>query len=683
MGEFVGVDPANLRELTHRLQALHDMLAKNSPIMQQKMQKWGSDVSFAVLPRLIDEALNDARDMDARTSRAYELAHEKGWDPLAGAPGKDMPFCAVPQRAPIVRLDWDATGQSGYQAHQDAAELSKILSGTDPATVMATYGRDKGAIRTLLAPLAERLRSHLNDKEYLGVFWQSVGPLAAHLAKTLHDNGSATDPVLTKKDTAILAAFGAALAAATRLRTVSGNGKAGEPLISDSVKSALKSGDPWSIGMLLKYGPHGTAWDTDFLTDVTRLMLDARQAGKIDWPSSHQQLVTDMDVNHHQRALAEFDAMGAVLDRAAENGVAARHVLGNPTTGLVYTRMLVNDSWHTPGYDPAAYFSKYVDATSRRADPDYLPDPGKIDLSSHAAAFLQAAVSADRGTTLDAKESAWSVVNIVQSTSEFSKVHPDIVLPHEIRKALIFTADRYLPDFAASVNHDFTSAAMQKANNPSNPWTPITKASELEAFFNQALQDPKEFGAFQGTMDGRISIAVAATIKDPSDENYLVEMGSLYGLIERLKGQRHFAAEQLADEEAARRQTALSIITGGFGALSFNKALGIGTVSQVIVALATPPASGMFDTGHALQALRDNADAFRAQVLHVEVPVIQGLITAGAVLPPANASWIRHGVVTPDAALADWISQHADTEYSRKTLTEWIRDAQNAMRLQQ
>ncbi|MCT9931958.1 hypothetical protein N5079_17285 [Planotetraspora sp. A-T 1434] len=682
MGEFVGVDPANLRELTHRLQALQETLSKHGPAMQQKMQKWGSNVSFAVLPRLIDEALNDARDMDARTSRAYDLAAEQGWNPFGVKPTGGSPYRDVPPPAPIVRLDWATTGQSGYQAQRDAAELSGLLAHTDPATLMAMYGRDKGVIRGLLAPLAERLRGHLNDKDYLGVFWQSVGPLAARLAKTLHDNGSSTDPLLTKEDTAILAAFGAALAAATRLRTSSGSGDS-KALLPDSAKAALRAGDPWSIGMLLKYGPHGTAWDTDFLTDITRFMLDARKAGKIDWPSSHQQLTTDMDANHHQRALAEFDAMGAVLDRAAENGKAARHVLGNPTTGLAYTRMLVNDSWHTPGYDPAAYFSKYVDATSRSADPDYLPDPGKINLSSHTAAFLQAAVSAGRGTTLDAKESAWSVVNIVQSTSEFSKVHPGTVLPHEIRKALIFTADRYLPDFAASVNHDFTSAAMQKANDTSNPWTPVTKASELEAFFNQALQDPEEFGAFKGMMDGRISIAVAATIKDPSDENYLVEMGSLYGLIERLKGQRHFATEQLADEDAARRQTALSIVTGGFGALSFNKALGIGTISQIIVALATPPASGMFDTGHALQALRENADAFRTQVLHVEVPVIQGLITAGAVRPPANASWISNGVVTPDAALADWISQHAETEYSGKTLTEWIRDAQDAMRLQQ
>ncbi|MEW9530391.1 hypothetical protein [Microbispora sp. NPDC049125] len=38
MGEFVGVDPANLKELARRLQRLHDLLARHSPVIQQKIQ---------------------------------------------------------------------------------------------------------------------------------------------------------------------------------------------------------------------------------------------------------------------------------------------------------------------------------------------------------------------------------------------------------------------------------------------------------------------------------------------------------------------------------------------------------------------------------------------------------------------------------------------------------------------
>ncbi len=184
-------------------------------------------------------------------------------------------------------------------------------------------------------------------------------------------------------------------------------------------------------------------------------------------------------------------------------------------------------------------------------------------------------------------------------------------------------------------------------------------------------------------MNARVSLAVAANIKDPSDADYLSEMASLYGAIQRLENDRHFSEEQLKDVEAQRNQTALGVLSGGFGALSFASPWGPGTIAQFLTGTTSPFVNASFSTDHAVQALKDNADAFRKQVLGIEVPVIQGLINAGAIRPPTDATWYKNGTLIPDANFVEWISGHAESEYGGKTLLEWIRAAQVAMRMQQ
>ncbi|GAB3883679.1 hypothetical protein GCM10027612_16180 [Microbispora bryophytorum subsp. camponoti] len=435
MGEFVGVDPANLNELTKRLEQLHDLLARHSPLIRQKMEKWGSEVGTVSLPGLIAAALDDVRDMDARTTRAHELARQQGWSALGPAPG--LPGLTF-NRPPNVRLDWEATGQSGYQGKRDAETLTAALADKNPEST-----------RIALSGLSDRLQQHLADNDYQAAFWAGAGPLALRAARALYERAGGA--LFSAESVSVLRALGASLAAASQMRV--GTGKDRRPLLPAAIRAGLTgNSDPWSVGMLVKYGPDGRSWDSRMLADLTRAMLDARAAGKTIWPPARGKLETDADASRHQRLMAEYDAVGAVLQRAAENGMAARHVLGDPDTGLKYARMLVSDSWHTPGYDASLYASAYLDPISRDAAPGYLEPPGKIDTSSSTAAFLKAAVSAERGTSADAKESAWSVVHIAQATADFSKLHPQTVLPREIRQALIYTADRYLPDFAASVN---------------------------------------------------------------------------------------------------------------------------------------------------------------------------------------------------------------------------------------
>lgn len=660
MGEFVGVDPANLKELTKRLEQLHDLLARHSPLIQQKMQKWGSEVGTTSLPGLIAAALDDVRDMDARTTRAYELAREQGWSALTRAPGAlGLTF----DRPPDVRLDWEATGQSGYQGKRDAEALTAAVEGKNPEDT-----------RIALSGLSERLQRHLADEDYQAAFWAGAGPLALRAARALYERAGTA--LFSAESESVLRALGASLAAASQMRV--GTGEDRRPLLPAETRATLTgNSDPWSVGMLVKYGPDGRSWDSRLLADLTRAMLDARAAGKTIWPPARGRLETDADASRHQRLMAEYDAVGAVLQRAAENGLAARHVLGDPATGPKYARMLVSDSWHTPGYDPGPFLSSYVHPGGT------LPPIGQVDLSAPTAAFLKAAVSAERGTSVDAEESAWSVVHIVQATADFAKLHPEKTLPTAIRQSLIHTAHRYIADFAQGASREYGSGATPLGDARGNPWMAIVNRSVLEKFLDQALRDPRELGAFKGSADARIAAAVTATVKAPGDENFLREMAGLYGLVQRVENGRQFASAQKQDEEATRNQVALSILSGGFGALSFSNPWGPGTIAQFLTGVTAPVVNDSLDTGHASQALQRNNDAFRNAVFGVELPVVQGLVNAGVLRPPADATWFKDGKVVPNRNLTAWLSAHGETVLGGRRLDDWVEEARSAMRGQQ
>ncbi|GII64127.1 hypothetical protein Skr01_42120 [Sphaerisporangium krabiense] len=442
MGEFVGVDPANLRELAVRLQRLHAVLARYGPAMQQKMQKWGSGLDYTALPRLLDEALNDARDMEARTTRAFDLA-------ARAAGGADAPPHHAPAAGATVELDWTASGHSAHQAGHDAATLDAALAA----------GPERADTRT--HPVRESLVRHLNDGSYLGAFWAGACPLALRAARSLARRAGAA--MFSAESAGILRALGASLASATQMRK--GTGKDRRPLMSDETRAAIIGHDDlWSVAMLFKYGPRGNAWDSRFLAEMVRAVLDARAAGALDVPLPEP---TEDNAARLARRRAEFDPVVAVLGRASENGQAARHVLGCPVTGPSYAAMLVDDGWRAPGEGP--------------------------DLGGPVGDFLTAAVSAGRGVTEDAKESAWSVVTIVRAASEFGDRRPGAALPDGVRAALAFTADRYLPDLAAPGPGN---EARPPAGSPPGSWTPHVAEADLTRFVHHAFPDPRDAAAF-------------------------------------------------------------------------------------------------------------------------------------------------------------------------------------------
>ncbi|MFI6511660.1 hypothetical protein ACIBCT_28995 [Streptosporangium sp. NPDC050855] len=667
MGEFVGVAPDRLEKLTAQLKRLHEILADRGSVIQRKMEKWDAQVGFGALPRLVDTARDDARDMETRTERAYELARLKGWDPKApvmGMPG----HVPGPIPPPVVPLDWKATGRSGFQAERDATALVTAMDGENPE------GK-----RAALREAAEKLRLHPKDNDYLRTFLQIAGPTTAQAARVLSDGDHSEGTLFSCQDQGVLTALAGALAAAGSLRT--GSGKDARPLMSDATRAALtRAKDPWSVGMLLKHGPSGKNWDSRLLADITRSLLDARKAGTISFPptrSGNGSSDLGGDVFRFQKVLADHDPVIAALNRSAENGKAARHVLGDPDRGLTYTRMLVDDSWRTPGADS---FHRRPAPPGGMTDPS--PKIGQVDLSSHVGTFLEAAASAKRGGGTDARESAWSVVNIAKATAEFSRLNPEKVLPAETRRALNFAIDRYLPDFAASARLGVPSEAVLSKRSANGLWVSYFSHSELKGLLKQALHDEKDLGKLLGSMDARLSGATKATVLDPSDQNYLSEMAALYGFVSKIEADRNFTEAEKKDAQNKRDATFLSMISGGFGALNFTKAVGPTTSAQVFTSLAQPPLNQALDTDHATDAMKSNAEVFYDRVLRVKIPVVQGLINAGAIDVERDASWFRDGVLTPNAEFANWYSMNAQKKVAGKELEEWVRITEADMQTQ-
>ncbi|GAB3883672.1 hypothetical protein GCM10027612_16160 [Microbispora bryophytorum subsp. camponoti] len=83
-----------------------------------------------------------------------------------------------------------------------------------------------------------------------------------------------------------------------------------------------------------------------------------------------------------------------------------------------------------------------------------------------------------------------------------------------------------------------------------------------------------------------------------------------------------------------------------------------------------------------MEADKTSEDEFRARLLHVKIPVIQGLLIANAIDLPANTSWYQDGAISPNADFTDWYSTHEGVVYGGRRLEEWVRDAEHAMDIQ-
>lgn len=590
---MVGVDPVRVAQLASRLESLRDSLHAGHAPIRHALQQYVPGADIGALDDALHRCDRDAADMRARARLAEQLAREEH-NTMIGHVAGPVTGVAAP-RAGWVHIPWDRKDVSSELGNLDTRRLHTALHGGG------------GIDRAELRKIANDLREHTGDKHFLRAFWSHAGPDAANLARLLHNQHATGDDagkdLFTADDTGILKAFGGSLAGASKA-----------DVLPDGIdKTFAGSDDLWSASMLFKFGPNGKSYGegngANLLASMTRSLIDHK--GKFDIPVGPRADRSYSAADHQAKQLAEYDPRVAVFDRAAQNGAAARHVLGG-ANGQRYTKALLTRTWKTPGFN------------AHDLAPGTVPDNvyqqvDAFDLSPHVAALLKAAAAAPRGNTVDAKESAWAVTHMIDTISSGRPA----TIPPAIKSALFDVSCRYIPDFAANSDNPEGDYAHHEGDKPNGPWAVDVNMNIQRSFFDRILTTPGEIGAFRGVVMAQMTGSVGRTASSHG-EDYLRHMGSLYGLVQSVEGDHKFDAAARSDAKQAEVQMLISVLGTGFGKLSLGDDIGRRLkTAQNTYDVGSSAISSLIPSQKALQALHDEGKDFDTSLPYVRAPVVQ------------------------------------------------------------
>src|ERR1700744_692232 len=235
----VGVDPGRVSQAAGALENLRDVLAANVPTIVNTMQEYwnsgaGSPFSLAALQQAQSRSPEAAPDMRTRAELAAAwLAQSVN---LAGSGMVSIPWGNTP--ATLAELD-----QLDAQAQAKALSAAEAESGKNPTGA-------RTAITAIQLDIADHTKS--GDTSWLTQFYTQAAPAVANLAATLNSEDGQHMVVLSPQDRKILNTYATGLAYADKNGTLS----------QTTINAFSQSKNLWSVGMLFKFGPPGSAYGT-------------------------------------------------------------------------------------------------------------------------------------------------------------------------------------------------------------------------------------------------------------------------------------------------------------------------------------------------------------------------------------------------------------------------------------
>ncbi len=598
-GDFVGVDPERLDRLATQLERLRDAIGANAPVILNGMSEYDTGLNLTLLRNAIQYSVDDAAAMRTRAQMADNLQRTATVITAQGAPPVQIG----------VMIPWDEIS-SGSAAQADAQLLQQAES--DPNSPQA---------RAEILSVEADIQDHMDapgGSAYLAAFYNYASPQVAALARTLDEQDGASD-VLSAQDAKILKTFAAGLAEAATSQNFN---------LEAVSRAFTRAPDMWSSAIFFKYAT-GSAFassnGTQLLAGMSRAVLtdaangDPSLAAPI--PDTEPQAGAAQQ-NEFQKLMAEYDPVVAVIGTTAGNPAAAQDVLGGPN-GENYAKDLLNYPWNTGG--------AWASLGGNQPHTPLTHIPG-IDTSAAAAAFLNAATAAPGG--IMSPVSAQAVINIVNATAEYSQAQPGAVLPHNIRLAFIGIAQRNAMGFGISAPGG--SPAVIPAWTGKGSWAEVSKTS-LKPFLAQALNDPSDFGRFQGYLNSQIPNAVTATVGGQDD--YLHPMADLYGLVQQTENGLNFDTAEKQAAQAAYNQMMVGILTAGVtsavGAIPLAAAAAgaadAAAAANAVIQMSAPAATALIPTGDAAGAVEAGIQATQSDESYMWPLVVQGLINAHAI----------------------------------------------------
>ena len=456
----VGVDPGRVSQAAAALENLRDVLTANVPTIVNLMNEYwssgaGSPISLSVLQQAQRRSVDDATEMRTRAQLAEAwLAQNVS---LTGTGMVNIPWGSTP--AAMKELD-----------SLDAAAQAKALAAAE-----AQSGKDPKAVRAEIQAIQLDISDHVKsgDGAWLNAFYTAGATGVANLAATLNREDGQDGVVLTAQDEQILHDYATGLAYADKHTTLS----------ATTINAFSGAKDLWSVGMLFKFGPPGSAYGTqenstlnratgqvtvvpNLLAQVTTAIELARMRGGYTIPLTGSDVpLGSPDAADVTQLMQQFDPAEAMLTLATQNGAAAREVMAGPDGKQIAVDLMTRpiefyyasfDNHGTlQGFLPTAAPRDYFDGQMI----DYADGAGAwqshpVTLSSSVIGrfFDTAANSAGRGNGPAAYNSAQAALNLIEAAP--SPTGDDgIPLPQPERQALLHTAQNYMLDLAQSTTN--------------------------------------------------------------------------------------------------------------------------------------------------------------------------------------------------------------------------------------
>jgi hypothetical protein len=695
MSEEVGVQPGRLSELASKLEQLREVLVANVPTIVSTLNEYwssgqGTPINLSALQQAQGRSVDDAADIRARSNRAT------AWEHKANALLPDG----------MVSIPWNRPpSEPNAASAQGVAELLTQAEAED--------AKDPKAARALIAKVGADIEQHLDagDTAWLVAFYNQASPQVANLAATLNreDGQKSVDgsmpAVLTQRDQQILKTFATGLAYADKNGTLS----------STAINAYAEAKNLWSVGMLFKFGPPGSAYGTqesgtppnvtpNLLAKVTTAIELARMDGGYTIP------LTGVSYNASGAAevtqlLQEFDPSQVMLTLATQNGVAAREVLGDhkplppsllspgeqniPIGQAIASGLMLRPTTeYYPNLGPdglGALRGFYPDPVPTSYGPDGQPTDFNVPLDAQfhpvtispgvIGNFFNAATSAPRGYNTAAYESAQSAMNIIDGTPPPSTAS----LKAPVRQALLNTAERYLLDLGLScINVPFggaltTSKVRQLGNEVGDPNAPYSiqiaagKGSALQNFLQQVTSNPRDAGILMASAKMAFGKYYGLTVAGKLPQ--VMQQSDPAGAMAMLVGQIQTQADAVGIQDANARdaQNAEYNALLSFAESSATKIPVIGTAVGSAQTAASLLGINLpqFSVDNAADLQQRDAQNYALLQMSIVVPMTQGLIDEG-VIPASslkNQVWFHDGQIVLNnnneyGAFIEWFGLH-------------------------
>jgi hypothetical protein len=461
--------------------------------------------------------------------------------------------------------------------------------------------------------------------------------------------------------------------------------------------------------MLVKFGPPGDQWGTSeakspqnpdglsLLAVLTDNVYRDAQAGKIQIPlGGGYNRYDQQDQSKLQDTLADYDPLSVMLKADGQNKNASWQVMGdtNPAYGNVgpgLAKLLLWNNGDLPGLD-ARYVRGGPNDKGQYPGSFTLVPPGKsvdgypetiilnfVD-SKVSGPFLDAATSAPRGTSIDAKYSTQAALNIINGTPPGSGEN-GFKLDPELQKALTNTAQRYLLDLGMSATNDNPGTVIQPGGQlPA--WSLQIKGqgedNPLSAFLSQITSNKDDLATLNAAAKVTFGNIYAQTqlgklppeLKDASADDAMVR------LLARIDTAANTNGINLAKDVDEQHEEYNKMLEFAQATVKFVP--GVGEVAEQYMdpAKATLGLLGIpteWSTDSAAGAQTDAAQHYAEDATQLHIPMVQALIDnnapgllaeaekANASLPPEQ-QWLKNGqiVVTEEngSTFNGWYSGH-------------------------